>query len=353
MVERTLAGSLGLSGGWTAGEDGWHTGMASNLLWLSVLVQGRFVDQVTAEPGSPAEGAVYILSAGHATHPNELAVFDNGAWLYRAPLAGWRLFNTTLGIFSQFDGTAWLNDTAGLNAENVRDIMAAALVSGTNVTVVPDDAADTITLNAVGGGGGLDAEGVRDVIGAALTASGLATVNVNDAADTIDIGATGDGTGLTAEQVMDIIAGMIAAGSNVTVTYNDASDTLTIAAAGSAGVVRPITVQVLTTPPAASEILGTYPAVDAFTIPANFAGSASTVISNPSATFTIDVQRQVGGTGAFTSIGTITVSAAGAVTWATAGGVSVAIAALDVLKFVADSDGDATFLGAFTVKGNG
>jgi hypothetical protein len=36
----------------------------------------------------------------------------------------------------------------GLDAEGVRDTIAAALVSGTNVTIVVDDAADTITISA-------------------------------------------------------------------------------------------------------------------------------------------------------------------------------------------------------------
>lgn len=193
MPSRILAGSLGLTGDWDAGEDGWKDGNDANLLWLSVLTQGRFTDQVAAEPGAPAEGDIYILAASHATHPNEIAVYDEGAWHYKAPLSGWRLYNVTLGVFAQFSGTAWANDAAGLDAEAVRDIMAAALTGGSNVTIVPNDAADTITIDATGGGTGLDAEGV-----------------------------------------MDTIAAMLQQGSNVTLTYNDAADTLTVAAADAA-----------------------------------------------------------------------------------------------------------------------
>lgn len=193
MVGRTLAGSLGLTADWNLGEDNWKDGMDSNLLWLSVLTQGRFIDQIAAEPGAPVEGDVYVLAASHATHPNELAVFDEGAWHYRTPLTGWRLYNVTLGLFAQFNGTTWANDSGGVDAEAVRDIMAAALTSGTNVSIVPDDAADTITINA---------------------ASGSA--------------------GLTAEDVMDTVAAMLQQGSNVTLTYNDGADTLTVAAADAA-----------------------------------------------------------------------------------------------------------------------
>lgn len=41
----------------------------------------------------------------------------------------------------------------GLDAEGVRDTVAAALVAGPNITITPDDAADTITIAAAGGGG--------------------------------------------------------------------------------------------------------------------------------------------------------------------------------------------------------
>lgn len=117
------------------------------------------------------------------------------------------------------------------------------------------------------------------------------------------------------------------------------------------GLLRPIAFQVVGSSPTASEILCLYPAIDAFTIPANFAGSVGSIIANPIATFAIDVQRQVGGAGAFSSIGTISVATSGTITWTTVSGTSKSIAATDVLKFLGDSDGDATFIGAFNVKG--
>src|SRR5690606_35375955 len=38
--------------------------------------------------------------------------------------------------------------------EQVRDVVAATLVAGANVTITPDDGADTITISASGSGGG-------------------------------------------------------------------------------------------------------------------------------------------------------------------------------------------------------
>jgi hypothetical protein len=194
MVDRTLAGSLGLKGDWTLGEDGWKTDMDSNLLWLSVLTQGRFIDVVTPEPGAPTQGMVYIMASGDATHPNQVAVYDGGAWHYKAPLVGWRLYDTTLNVFHQWNGTSWAIDTAALTAEDVRDTIAAALVAGTNVTVTVNDPADTITLAASGGS-----------------------------------------SGPTDEQIQDMIATFLTAGTNVTLTYNDAGNTLTIASSGGGG----------------------------------------------------------------------------------------------------------------------
>jgi hypothetical protein len=189
MASRTMAGSLGLTGDWDLGEDGWKAGMDDNLLWLSVLTQGRFTDVVTIEPGAPVEGSVYILAAAHATHPNEIAVYDEAAWHYRVAKVGWRLFNTTLGVFQQWSGTTWALDSTGLTAEDVRDIMGAALVSGTNVTITPNDGSDTITVDAAGGS--------------------------------------------TDEQIQDMISTFLLQGTNVTLTYNDAGNHLTIAAGAS------------------------------------------------------------------------------------------------------------------------
>jgi hypothetical protein len=75
-------------------------------------------------------------------------------------------------------------------AEAVQDIVAGFLTQGTNVSLSYDDAGNTLTVNAAGGGGGLDAEAVRDAIGVALVGLGNINVTVNDAADTITITTT-------------------------------------------------------------------------------------------------------------------------------------------------------------------
>jgi hypothetical protein len=75
--------------------------------------------------------------------------------------------------------------------EAVQDAVAALLAEGTNVTLTYNDAGNVLTVAAAGGsGGGLDAEGARDAIGVALLGTGVISVVVNDAADTITISST-------------------------------------------------------------------------------------------------------------------------------------------------------------------
>lgn len=77
--------------------------------------------------------------------------------------------------------------------ELIRDTMATDLVAGANVTITPDDGANTITI-ASSGGGTTDVEVVRDTIATALVAGTNVTITPNDGADTITIAATGGGS---------------------------------------------------------------------------------------------------------------------------------------------------------------
>lgn len=108
-----------------------------------------------------------------------------------------------------------------------------------------------------------------------------------------------------------------------------------------------------TTPPTASEVLFIHPVTEAVTLPANFASpnSKAGVGTNPTSSFAIDVQRQVNGAGAFSTIGTITIATNGAVTFATSGGTAKTLAIGDVLKFVAPVTPDATVANcSFTIR---
>ena len=160
-------------------------------------------------------------------------------------------------------------------AELIRDTIAAALLEGTNVTITVDDAGDTITIAAAGGGGGLDAEAVRDTIGTALVEGSGVDITVNDAGDTItiavvDASATAKGivelatdaetiTGTdtaravtpaslaakladtsVAEIIRDVIGAALAEGAAIDITVNDGGDSITIAATDASATAKGI-----------------------------------------------------------------------------------------------------------------
>lgn len=66
--------------------------------------------------------------------------------------------------------------------EQVRDVIGAALVQLSGITITVNDAGDTISFQAT-----FDAESARDIIGAALVAGTGISIAVNDGADTITI----------------------------------------------------------------------------------------------------------------------------------------------------------------------
>lgn len=124
----------------------------------------------------------------------------------------------------------------GLDAEAVRDTIAAALVAGANITITVDDTADTITIASTGGGS-TDPEVVRDTMATALVAGSNVTITPDDTANTITIASSGGGT-TDPEVVRDTMAGALVAGSNVTITVSDVADTITIAGTVDAEVIR-------------------------------------------------------------------------------------------------------------------
>lgn len=66
------------------------------------------------------------------------------------------------------------------DSESARDVIAAALRAGQNVTITPDDVADTITVSA-----NMDPEFIRDTIGSAVLAGTGIGIVVDDAGNTI------------------------------------------------------------------------------------------------------------------------------------------------------------------------
>lgn len=112
MAPRTLT-NIGLSGFWTLGEDNWKDLMDQNLLKLTALVQPVVLSRVTELPGISAagEGDVYVVPDDAVSNANDIAVFDDGAWVYYTPLEGWSVYVVDEEKFLKFDGTSWITDS--------------------------------------------------------------------------------------------------------------------------------------------------------------------------------------------------------------------------------------------------
>jgi hypothetical protein len=106
--------------------------------------------------------------------------------------------------------------------------------------------------------------------------------------------------------------------------------------------------------PTANETLLFYTLVESITFPANFAGSSGDPGINATATTTFTVYANPTFTGdaitGGTIIGTIDYSPAGAYTFATIGGVAIALAAGESIGVRAQASPDATATGSFTLK---
>lgn len=112
----------------------------------------------------------------------------------------------------------------------------------TPVTVIDDHPHGAVTVieghargpagSGGGGGGGLTAEQIRDLVAAFIVAGANVTVTHDDSGDTLTIAASGGGGGLTAEQVLDLVGGALVEGDNIDITVNDGADTITLAVTG-------------------------------------------------------------------------------------------------------------------------
>lgn len=91
-----------------------HVTVNEALTRLDALVQlSALSATTTAEPGTPADGAVYILPAGKtgaawdAMADGDLAYYVDGAWQAITPREGWIAFVRDANQVLAFDGAAW------------------------------------------------------------------------------------------------------------------------------------------------------------------------------------------------------------------------------------------------------
>ena len=80
--------------------------MSLNMLKVSVLSQGGILGFANPLPGSPNAGDVYVVTTTGGNQ-NNVAVYDNGAWVYFIPQPGWILYNRGTSQYIAYSGSSW------------------------------------------------------------------------------------------------------------------------------------------------------------------------------------------------------------------------------------------------------
>ncbi len=164
---------------------------------LDALVMLSVIDRdLTAPPGSPAEGDRYLVKAtgtgAFAGKDNRIAHFSDGGWFFYAPSKGWLCHVADEGALLAWDGSAWqpaLSVIAGLTAiQNLPLLGVGTAADATNpLSAKLNNALWTAKTVAEGGDGNLRYKLSKE--SAAKTLSFLLQDNFSGRAE---IGLTGD-----------------------------------------------------------------------------------------------------------------------------------------------------------------
>lgn len=99
---------------WVDPQPGAATLHNVELLWLSAALGGGFkvVDRdLTAPPGSPTTGAVYIVATSPtgawSGQAGKLALYDGSQWLFRSPVEGHQARVLDENVNLVYDGSSW------------------------------------------------------------------------------------------------------------------------------------------------------------------------------------------------------------------------------------------------------
>ncbi|MCB1412592.1 MAG: DUF2793 domain-containing protein [Xanthobacteraceae bacterium] len=113
---------------------------------------------LTAPPASPVEGERHVVASGAtgawAGHDGAIATWQDGAWVFATPGAGWCLWSVADGAMQVYDGTAWQAQAASL--DGAAHLGINTTVSAPNLLSVRSNAA-LFTAIAVADGGSGDA----------------------------------------------------------------------------------------------------------------------------------------------------------------------------------------------------
>ncbi|MEX2126980.1 MAG: DUF2793 domain-containing protein [Xanthobacteraceae bacterium] len=82
---------------------------------IDAVVQLAVAGVTSAPPGAPADGERHIVgpapSDAFAGHENEIAVWQDGAWVFLTPQVGWRAWDADADLLRIWNGSAWIEFT--------------------------------------------------------------------------------------------------------------------------------------------------------------------------------------------------------------------------------------------------
>lgn len=128
--------NLGLESNWASAASGWDVGVNKNLNILDAIIFCNATFGLTAPPGSPAMGSVYLVGASAtgawAGKDNQIAIYAVSSWIFLVPKAGWRIRNSSTGAYWAHNGTAWAAETVtvAVDLADLGDVDLAGLADG-------------------------------------------------------------------------------------------------------------------------------------------------------------------------------------------------------------------------------
>jgi len=109
-----------------AGQAQKHVTHNEALRLLDAVTQLAVLSVSASPPGSPANGERHIVgtdpSGAFAGHENEVAAWQDGAWVFLAPQPGWRAWNIGDEALLVWTGAAWSEISAGGGGEGGGDV---------------------------------------------------------------------------------------------------------------------------------------------------------------------------------------------------------------------------------------
>lgn len=144
----------------SASQSQKHVTVNENARFLDALFSNPIIavldNDLTAPPGSPADGAIYIVKAtatgAWATHEDDIAYYDTNTWVFFTPEEGWIAYIVDEDVYAVWTGTAWADSNNAF--QNVDMLGVNTTATGTNKLAVKSNAVLFTALLAAESGDG-------------------------------------------------------------------------------------------------------------------------------------------------------------------------------------------------------